>query len=363
MAEDLVDRIYEAAFVPELWSDVLQRLSDLSNSAAGGILLFDDRLEAKFMSTDLIRPVLDEIALEGGFKHSRVVQLLQALPPPPAFIYDADYFPKEALESNRTRLDRVLPLGIGGEVGSFIPLPTGEVLLFAMERWLTNDRPSKQDLDHLNHMRPHLARAGLIGARLRLERAHATTAALAAIGLPAAVMTASGRVLATNTLLDTLTSIFLPAAFGGLAITDPEANRLFQQAVTHQNGGDRATVRSIPISPSSGRDAMILHLIPLRRLAHELFSGADVLVAATALRPSNLVPSPDILTGLFDLTPAEARLAAALTAGHSLKAVAANSSITYSTARTYLDRIFTKTGTHHQAQLVSLLKGTHPIIP
>ena len=88
-----------------------------------------------------------------------------------------------------------------------------------------------------------------------------------------------------------------------------------------------------------------------------------MLVAATALRPSNLVPSPVILTGLFDLTPAEARLAAALTAGHSLKVVAANSNITYSTARTYLDRIFTKTGTHHQAQLVSLLKGTHSINP
>lgn len=363
MTEDLVDRIYEAAFVPDLWPDVFDRLSELSNSAGGGMGLFDDRLDPMLIASDLVRPILEGISAEGGFKSSSVSQLLLTLPPPSEFVYDADYFPKEALENNRTRLDRTLPLGIGGEVGTFISLPTGEVLLFTMERWLTNDRPSRDELDQLNRMRPHLARAGLIGARLRLERARATTTALAAIGLPAAVMTSRGRVLATNQLLDALPLVFVPTARDGLALADAKANKLFQQAIA-SGTGDAASGRSVPIAPSENSEAMIVHLIPLRRLAHELLSGADILIAATALNPTNLVPSPTILTRLFDLSPAEARLAAALASGDSLGVAATNANITYRTASTYLGRIFDKTGTHHQAQLVALLKGAYvPVAP
>jgi DNA-binding NarL/FixJ family response regulator len=75
---------------------------------------------------------------------------------------------------------------------------------------------------------------------------------------------------------------------------------------------------------------------------------------------SAMVPSPTILTGLFDLTPAEAKLATALTVGRSLKSAAADSGVTFKTARTYLDRIFRKTGTNQQSQLVALLKSVQP---
>jgi DNA-binding CsgD family transcriptional regulator len=65
--------------------------------------------------------------------------------------------------------------------------------------------------------------------------------------------------------------------------------------------------------------------------------------------------------GLFDLTPSEARLAAALVSGRSLKEIAANSNITVKTGRTYLERIFAKTGTRQQSELVALLKNTEPL--
>ncbi|UDL87941.1 helix-turn-helix transcriptional regulator [Mesorhizobium sp. PAMC28654] len=63
---------------------------------------------------------------------------------------------------------------------------------------------------------------------------------------------------------------------------------------------------------------------------------------------------------LFELTPAEATLAAALAAGYSLKDAAASSGITVKTSRTYLERIFAKTRTRQQSQLVALLKSTEP---
>lgn len=359
---DLTDRIYEAAFVPELWPDVLRRLSEITDSAAGSFIIFDDELKSpRYIATDIIKPVMDAIDAAGEWQRSEVVRLMFSLTPPGAFFYDADIFPPDALEANDMRYRRARPLGIGGEVGTFVGMPTGELMVFTVERWLHNDRPTARDLERLNRQRPHLARAGLMAARLGLERAQATASALEVMGLPAAVLTRRGSVRATNGLLDVMQSVFLPTAFGGMAITDAAANHLFRQAVEAAGNMAEPVVRSIPVR-ARGEDApMIVHVLPLRRSAYDIFAGADVIVAVTKVSATNLVPSPSVLTGLFDLAPSEARLAVALTQGSSLKAFATAAGITFGTARKYLDRIYIKTGTHQQSQLVALLKGAQPI--
>jgi DNA-binding CsgD family transcriptional regulator len=241
-----------------------------------------------------------------------------------------------------------------------IPMPSGELAAFVFEKWARDGIFSVADVQYLNILYPHLARAGLIAARLGLERAQATTSALQAIGLPAAVMTKSGRVLTANPLLESLSMTFLPVAYGGLAISNSESNRLFQNAVEAARFDYEPAVRSIPVPSQKGIGPMIVHVMPLHRAAHEIFAGADILVAATTINTSNLVPSPTVLTGLFDLSPAEARLAVILASGRSLKSAAATSSITFKTARSYLERVFAKTGTHQQSELVALLKSAQP---
>lgn len=105
---------------------------------------------------------------------------------------------------------------------------------------------------------------------------------------------------------------------------------------------------------------MVLHVLPIRGAAHDIFSGADILLAATSVDPQAQVPSPHILNALFDLSPAEARLAATLAAGLSIQQAAVDSGITLNSARTYLVRVFRKTGTSQQSQLVALLKSVQP---
>ena len=61
------------------------------------------------------------------------------------------------------------------------------------------------------------------------------------------------------------------------------------------------------------------------------------------------------LHDLFDLTPAEARLASALSAGHSIESTAALLSITQATARSALKSVFRKTGLTRQQDLVRML--------
>jgi DNA-binding CsgD family transcriptional regulator len=58
---------------------------------------------------------------------------------------------------------------------------------------------------------------------------------------------------------------------------------------------------------------------------------------------------------LFDLTSAEVRLCRHLVQGQSLSEAACELKVSLNTARTHLKRIFEKTGTHRQAELVLLL--------
>ncbi len=61
------------------------------------------------------------------------------------------------------------------------------------------------------------------------------------------------------------------------------------------------------------------------------------------------------LRRLYKLTPAEARLAAHLAQGSRLEEAAADLGVSLNTVRTHLKRIFSKTGTDRQAELVRLI--------
>jgi DNA-binding CsgD family transcriptional regulator len=62
-----------------------------------------------------------------------------------------------------------------------------------------------------------------------------------------------------------------------------------------------------------------------------------------------------LLSSSFRLTPAEARLACAIARGENLATIAKAHGIAVTTAKTQLHAVFTKTGTHRQAELAALL--------
>jgi len=78
-------------------------------------------------------------------------------------------------------------------------------------------------------------------------------------------------------------------------------------------------------------------------------------------RPGRTGLSVEGLADLFGLTPAEARLTIAIAEGKSLNAFAESHHISSHTARTQIKRVFEKTGTHSQADLVSRVL-TSPLV-
>lgn len=92
-----------------------------------------------------------------------------------------------------------------------------------------------------------------------------------------------------------------------------------------------------------------------------LQSGAAPLAAVIIRQPETVWPDADSLASLYGLTPAEAGLAESLVRGVGLAAACRERAISLNTGKGYLKRIFEKTGTRRQSELVALvMKGVSP---
>jgi DNA-binding CsgD family transcriptional regulator len=87
------------------------------------------------------------------------------------------------------------------------------------------------------------------------------------------------------------------------------------------------------------------------------------LVAIFIVNPHGAAdPTPQQLQLQYGLTPAEAELACEIAKGEGLVACAKALNISRATASTHLQRIFEKTGTKRQAQLVRVMLASRPAI-
>ncbi|WP_206664723.1 helix-turn-helix transcriptional regulator, partial [Dankookia rubra] len=108
----------------------------------------------------------------------------------------------------------------------------------------------------------------------------------------------------------------------------------------------------------SGRAALSVLVAPLRRAASagawgEPAAAAALLVLTDPERRHE--PPAALVARLHNLPRAEAELVLGLLAGRDLKAAAEGMGITLNTAKTLLQRAFERTGTHRQAELLTLV--------
>jgi DNA-binding CsgD family transcriptional regulator len=359
--DSIIDAIYEAGFVPELWPTVLDDIAELSGSAcgelhvAGGAQMEPLGWKASPLTSDALDRFNRGRHWRGGEKPFRFLAKGHA-----GFLCDIDFLTPE--EMVRDPFNQMLEtLGLWWQTGSIITMPTGEHAAFTFERWQRDGPPGLEEIALLDSLRPHLARAGLIAARLRLERAKASLAGLDALGLAGAVLTGAGQVLCANAPFEAHTSRIIPLARGRMALSDSAAQAQFEMALSQLAARPVTCARSIALRGEDDTPPSVLHLIPLVREAHATFFGADLLVIVTPLRPDTPIPSLRLLHALFDLTAAECKLANELAGGRSLRDAADECGIAFSTARSYLETVFHKTGAHHQHELVALLKSVPPV--
>jgi DNA-binding CsgD family transcriptional regulator len=210
----------------------------------------------------------------------------------------------------------------------------------------------------LDSLRPHLARSALISARLELQRANQITETLDLLALPALVFDPDGRVLAANPLIEDLKATLHWRAQDRISLRDPSADVLLQRAVIGLSQPAAATatadVRSFAVRGDIAEPSMVAHVIPIRGAARDVFVRcAGVLVLTPVVRPQAL--PLELVQSLFDLTPAEARVARGLGAGDTVEDIAAKSGLSPVTIRNQVRGVLQKTGSRRQADLIALL--------
>ncbi len=135
---------------------------------------------------------------------------------------------------------------------------------------------------------------------------------------------------------------------------DAALQRLIRQACDANGDEPRAGAR-LAVSRKSGRKPYTVQVMPLRlNRAGFLNGAAAALVLIVDPERAAHLP-PEDLQKLYELTPAEAEVAIRVIKAHGLQNVADELHVTLSTVRVHLQRVFEKTGTRRQAELVRML--------
>jgi DNA-binding CsgD family transcriptional regulator len=353
----LVDRIYECAFVPDLWPEILAELAQLGGALSGWLCISNGNVIGWAASSEEaradLRPLMESGWIPRSQRFNRQLRAKQTGFIPDTALYDS----LEEMRNDPAYRDMLYPRGMGWASGTAIALPTGDDMLIALERAYDQGSASSAELAALNAVHSHLARASFVAARLRLERARAATQILVLLGIPALVFAENGKVLAANQLIEALSDFILWGATDRIALRDAGADALLRAAIATVDRDDTPSVRSFPIRNSDS--AMIAHVVPIRGSARDIFSRcAAMLMLTPVTRPE--APSVELIRSLFDLTPAEARIARGLAAGQTVKDLAADSGTSANTVRTHVNAVLTKTGYSRQSDVVALLSGLRP---
>ncbi|MGH6862992.1 MAG: helix-turn-helix transcriptional regulator [Methylocella sp.] len=269
------------------------------------------------------------------------------------FLTESDLFTPDELELEPIYRDYWRPLGIGWVAGTNIPIPTGEKVSFILTR-LTESGPFERAVvQKLDELRPHLARSALMAARLQLDRARIAGETLAVMGLPALVLDERGMVLAANPLIEAMTDYVQWRAQDRVSLTDRAADNLLRDAIAAIDVAGGA-VRSFPVRDAGTQAMMVAHVIPIRLSARDIFVRC---AAALVLTPVTLPQAPpvELVQSLFDLTPAEARVARGLASGKTVEDIATDGGISANTIRTHVRGVLEKTGCNRQTDIVALL--------
>ncbi len=272
------------------------------------------------------------------------------------FLREYDLYTDEELATDPVYTNLLWPAGLGWAAATAIPLPTGEVAFLSLEREKKLGPVEASSIQQLDMLRPHLARSVLMSARLQLQQAQIASQTLELIGVPALVFDQEGKALAANALVETLSRFVRWRSRDRVALKDSGAHSIFLKAIETINARDDAQVRSFPVRNAEANAAMVAHVIPIRRSVRNIFAHCvGVLILTPVARPD--APPVELVQSLFDLTPAEARVARNIAGGQSIEEIAEANGVSRNTVRTQVQGVLEKTGCRRQAEVVALLAG------
>jgi DNA-binding CsgD family transcriptional regulator len=226
--------------------------------------------------------------------------------------------------------------------------------------------PQAEERRRLGMLLPHIRRACSVEERLgqALRTTIELQEALEHVREAVMLLNENGRVVGANRAATDLLQIER-----GISLARDEtlhlgssANQGALMAALRRCRAPEAVLDTPDAAPSSQIVVTRFDAAPLALTVQPLPSARryrSCAVAALFVRVPEAAAAHEVqsLREAYGLTPAELQLVRGLVNGSSLKELAILNGISYETARTYLRRVFDKTGTNRQAALVGLVRN------
>ncbi|MGR7995496.1 helix-turn-helix transcriptional regulator [Xanthobacter sp. ZOL 2024] len=359
---DVVHGIYDATLTPEHWPAALDGIAALAG-ARGAVVWAKT---ARGWTTPLYSPSLKEAmnayVQEGWGQHNPWLQGRLDAGFRVGDVYrDLDLVSIEEMRSNPFYTDFLRRFDLGRQMVAVIYSQLGNPTCLAVHGAMSRAPFQAEEMQTHLMIGRHFEQSLRTTCEFsKLQAEHATmTAAFEAVDRPMFILDEQRHPVQINRSGQDLMDSYFVRDQGCLKPVAPEDEAAFSGVVegAHRFAGNgEAEPRPITISHKDRTARMMLWGVPLvGASADKLGLGPaqkQVLVVAQPLLQEKSV-DPTVIRGAYGLTTGEARLAALLAGGRSVKQAAAELGLTEGTTRFVLTRIFQKMGIHRQAELVS----------
>lgn len=260
------------------------------------------------------------------------------------------------IETSRFAAEWIIPHGVIDMVAAPIERRGSWSALFGVIRH-ERDGFGDEDLrDRVNLLAPHIRRAVSIGDMVgkAVNEADAFRETIDGLAAGVFLVDADGRLVHANANGKRLIGGKHTIATGRDEML--RLDRTSMRELLPQNG--KAAPRSVVIENDDG-ERLVGHVLPLASGARRFSGMGGDAVAALFVQPTDFDPPsiPEGLAQAFDLTPGELRVVLATVRHEGVAEVAETLGVAETTVKTHLARIFAKTETRRQADIVKLVAG------
>jgi DNA-binding CsgD family transcriptional regulator/PAS domain-containing protein len=362
---ELIGDVYDAALDQSLWEGVLERAAHFVGGIGAALFSKDASAQQGIVHYEVgIDPYYRQLYFDKYVTLDPVTtgHLLAEIEQPVAV---ADLIPYHEFTETRFYREWVRPQGLVDLVSAVLDRSATSAAMFGVFR---SERDGVADDATRRRMRlivPHIRRAVLIGRMFDLKAAEAATFAdtLDGLSVGMCLVDAEGRIIHANAAGYAIIRVgdILRSVGGRLIACDAQVDKTLRDIFAAAGQGDAALGTMGIAVPLVGKDdeRYVAHVLPLtsggRSRAGKTYRAAAALFVRKAVLE---FPSAfEVIGKTFKLTPTELRVLSAITDVGGVPEVAAALGVAVTTIKTHLGRLFEKTGTTRQADLVKLVAG------
>lgn len=230
-----------------------------------------------------------------------------------------------------------------------------DVWCLSLQRSVVQGPFEPSEVKELAILSRHLAAAAELAHAFAFARADAAMQAFTMSGSAVIMFDRCGEVLRTNAVAERLLGDDLQIVCRRLTSFDRNATAALDRTLHALIWTPGSLDLQPPVlAPRKRGRPILIYLSRPSTMVRDGYGLCQAIAVLIDLEARPTTTEGDLI-GTFRLTPAEARLALQLATGDSIDRVADRLSITYETARTVLKRVFQKTDTNRQTELLALL--------